>query len=85
MKLPLGVDFRPGAVIRVDKGSEVLLKYLRCTKEGCTVSRGIDDVYLRDMKRGQTLNVGFRVWGGKRVTVVKATLRGFSRALKSLH
>ena len=58
MKLPLGVDLRPGAVIRVDKGSEVLLKYLRCTKEGCTVSRGIDDVYLRDMKRGQTLNVG---------------------------
>ena len=85
MELPLGVDLRPGAVIRVDKGSEISLKYLRCSKDGCTVSREIDDVYLRDMKRGQTLNVGFRVWGGKRVTVVKATLRGFSRALKSLH
>ncbi len=84
MKLPLGVDLRPGAIVRVDKHAEISLKFQRCTKEGCTVSRKIDDIYIREMRRGSRLNIGFRVWGANKLTVVQATLNGFSRALNSV-
>ena len=41
--LPLGVDLRPGAVIKVDKEPEIALEYLKCTGNGCIIGRFLDD------------------------------------------
>ena len=84
MNLPLGVDLRPGAVIRVDEGPETNLPYLQCTNAGCAVSRQIDNDFLGSMKRGNELFVGFRSWGLADTTVVSVSLMGFSRAFAAL-
>ncbi len=38
MKLPLGVDLRPGMVLRVDSHEEIKAPYLRCTNAGWHIS-----------------------------------------------
>ena len=41
MRLPLGVDLRPGMVLRVDNYEEIKAPYLRCTNAGCAVQVGL--------------------------------------------
>ncbi len=84
IRMPLGVDLRPGAIMRIDKGPETRLVYLQCTNAGCDASLPIDSKNLKALKAGNTLNVGFRPWGRTRVTVVKASLKGFTKAFRGL-
>lgn len=64
--LPLGVDLRPGAVIKVDRGADIPLRYLKCTAAGCRADVPIDDALLNAMETGRRLFVGFLPWGGDR-------------------
>jgi len=76
--LPLGVDLRPGAVIRIDKRPEIPLPYLKCTADGCTVGRVLDNGLLQAMKEGRRIFVGFRPWGGTKPNIIPASLNGFA-------
>ncbi len=82
--MPLGVDLRPGAVLSIDKGQETKLVYLQCTNAGCDASLRLNPQMVRTLKAGNVINVGFRGWGQTKVTVVKASLKGFSRAFGRL-
>jgi len=84
ISLPLGVDLRPGAVLKVDKGKDIPVQYLRCTQAGCDASLKLDDTYLKALKAGNNLLVGFRPWGSGKTTVLKASLTGFSKVFKGL-
>ena len=84
MNLPLGVDLRPGAVIRIDEDDEIPLPYLQCLADGCAISTVIDEELLQKMKLGNQLFVGFRPWGTTEITIVPASLIGFSRAFTSI-
>ena len=35
VQMPMGVDLRPGAVLKVDQGADIPIQYLRCTEAGC--------------------------------------------------
>ena len=76
--LPLGVDLRPGAVIRIDKRPEIPLPYLKCTGDGCTVGRVLDNGLLQAMMEGRRIFVGFRPWGGSKPNIIPASLNGFA-------
>ena len=84
IQMPLGLDLRPGAVVRVDEGEERPLPFLQCTTAGCDASLRLDPPILDSLKAGQKFLVGFRPWGQTQTTVVEASLTGFTKAFSSL-
>ena len=84
MKLPLGVDLRPGMVLRVDNHAQVLAPYLRCTNAGCEVQVELTAELVAQLKKGLKLQVGTRPFGSSKVMVIEASLNGFTRAFNSL-
>mgnify|MGYP001407910500 CR=1 FL=1 len=84
IQMPLGVDLRRGAVLRVDKGKEISVQYLRCSKSGCDASLKLDSEILKALKAGNGLLVGFLPWGANKTTAVNASLKGFTKAFKAI-
>jgi invasion protein IalB len=84
LQMPLGVDLRPGAVMRIDEGPETPLEFLRCTESGCDASARVTPDLLAQMRAGAVLRVGFRPWGSEQVTAVDASLMGFTAAFSQL-
>ena len=84
IQMPLGVDLRRGAVLKVDKGKGIPLQYLRCTKSGCDASLKLDSRFIKTLKAGNGLLVGFLPWGGNKIAAVNASLKGFTKAFKTL-
>ena len=84
MNLRLGVDLRPGAVVKVDSGVEIALPYLQCVNEGCAISTILDETLLPQLQQGKQLLVGFRAWGNTDTTVIPASLIGFTKAFNTL-
>ena len=84
IQMPLGVDLRRGAVLKVDKGKEIPVRYLRCTNNGCDASLKLDSKFLKALKAGNNLFVGFLPWGGNKNTAVNASLKGFNKAFNTL-
>ena len=84
MKLPLGVDLRPGMVLRVDNHAEVKAPYLRCTNAGCQVQVELTAELVAQLKNGLKLQVGVRFFGSSKTVVIEASLKGFTRAFNSL-
>ena len=84
IQMPLGVDLRRGAVLRVDKGKEIPVQFLRCTNSGCDASLKLDSGILKALKAGNGLLVGFLAWGANKTTVVTASLKGFTKAVKAI-
>ena len=84
MNLPLGIDLRPGAVVKIDEGPERTFQFLQCVNDGCAISTLIDDVLLEEMRKGTQIFVGFRAWGNSDTTVIPASLIGFTRAFNSI-
>lgn len=84
LQMPLGVDLRPGGVMRVDEESETSLEFLRCTEAGCDASARVTPELLEQMRAGTVLRVGFRPWGSEQVTAVEASLIGFTTAFAQL-
>lgn len=80
MDMPLGVDLRPGMVLRVDNRKEMTAPYLRCTGEGCTSRIALTPPVLAMLRRGSKLHVGFRPFSSNQTLVVDASLIGFSKA-----
>lgn len=84
LQMPLGVDLRAGAVMRVDEESETALEFLRCTEAGCDSSARVTPELLAQLRAGGVLQVGFRPWGSEQVTAVEASLIGFTAAFGQL-
>lgn len=84
IQMPLGVDLRPGAVLRVDEGQEIRLPYLQCTGAGCDASLPLDSKLLKSFEAGKSIRVGFRAWGAEDVNVVEASLIGFTQAFNGI-
>ncbi len=84
MQLPLGVDLQAGMVLQIDQSPEMKAPFSKCTKAGCEVQSLLTEALLTDLKKGNTLKVGFRPFGISRTMVVKADLNGFTRAFSWL-
>ena len=84
MQLPLGVDLGAGMVLQIDQSPEMKAPFSKCTKAGCEVHSLLTEALLADLKKGNTLKVGFRPFGVERLMVVKADLVGFTRAFSWL-
>ena len=84
MRLPLGVDLRPGMVLRVDNHEEIKAPYLRCTNAGCEVQVELTAELVAQLKGGLKLQVGIRPFGSSQTVVIDASLEGFTRAFNRL-
>ena len=84
MKLPLGVDLRPGMVLRIDNHEEVKAPYLRCTNDGCEVQVELTAELVAQLKKGQKLQIGVRPFGSSQLIIIDASLIGFTRAFNRL-
>ena len=84
IQVPMGVDLRPGLVFQIDRAKEMQLQFLRCTTQGCDASVRLKKNILRRLKVGNELKVGFRQWGATKVSVVSASLKGFTAALSQI-
>ena len=84
VQMPMGVDLRPGAVLKVDQGADIPIQYLRCTEAGCDASIQLQPALLQALQAGKELFVGFRAWGSEETTVLSASLIGFSKAYAAL-
>ncbi len=84
IQMPLGVDLRSGTVIRVGDNKEIKLPFLRCTTRGCDASLQLDPKFLRSLLASSTLHVGFRGWGHKKITVIAASLAGFTTTFSKI-
>ena len=84
MRLPLGVDLRPGMVLRVDNHEEIKAPYLRCTNAGCEVQVELTAELVAQLKKGLKLQVGVRPFGSLKTVVIDVSLKGFTRAFNRL-
>lgn len=84
MQMPLGVDLRAGAVMKVDDGAEKQLDFAQCTRAGCETVVPLADALLKEMRAGKNLVVGFRPLGVNKVSALQVSLNGFSSAFKKL-
>jgi invasion protein IalB len=84
LQLPMGIDLRPGMVLKIDAGNEIQLPFLRCTAAGCDASILLKSKILKNMKGGKEIKVGFRPWGANKVSVVSASLKGFTAAFSAI-
>ena len=84
VQMPLGLDLRVGAVLRIDQGKELQMPFLQCTVAGCDGSLPLDSTLLAAFKAGSMLKVGFRPWGTSTVSAVDASLSGFTRLFESI-
>lgn len=85
VQMPLGVDLRPGAVLKVDEGKDIPLEFLQCTASGCDASLVLDASLLRSFRLGNRLLIGFRPMSTSKTVVVEASLKGFTKALRQLN
>lgn len=84
MRLPLGVDLRPGMVLKIDGHEEIKAPYLRCTNAGCDVQVELTAELIAQLKGGLKLRVGFRPFGSSKTVAVDASLKGFTKAFNRL-
>ncbi len=79
---PFGVDLRAGIALRVDEGDEVKGSFMTCLSDGCQSITEIDEKLLAQIRKGKTLKVGFRSWGGgDKTLVVEVPLEGAAQAI----
>ena len=53
VRVPLGVDLRQGAILKVDDYPEVHLRYHQCTNSGCDASLRITPESKEGLKKGR--------------------------------
>ncbi len=84
LQLPLGLDLRPGAVLRIDETEEIKLQYLQCTVNGCETSLRLSPALIDQLKRGKHIFIGVRPWGTETTTVITVSLLGFTASFEAL-
>lgn len=84
MVLPLGVDLRPGVVVRIDQAEEQSFNFVTCLADGCVVLLPLQDKLLSALRAGSKLKVGFRPFSSDQTLVVELSLSGFTKASKSV-
>jgi invasion protein IalB len=84
IQVPMGVDLRAGTAFQIDESKEISLPFLRCTTQGCDASVRLKSEILRNMKAGNEFKVGFRRWGDPKISVISASLKGFTAAFSAI-
>jgi invasion protein IalB len=80
LKLPFGLDLRPGIVTRVDEADEEKFPFVTCMPDGCIAVMPMTKDRLAMFKKGSKLTVGFRPLGNEKTVAVEASLSGFTAA-----
>lgn len=83
MTMPLGIYLPAGAKVRVDEGISRDLTFERCEAVGCKAGFPVQGAILKEFTEGLNAYVTFSDMRRKALTI-KASLRGFSAALKAL-
>ena len=78
LKLPFGIDLRPGIVTRVDEADEEKFPFVTCMPDGCIAVMPMTKDRLAMFKKGSKLTVGFRPLGNEKTVAVEASLSGFT-------
>lgn len=82
--LPLGVDLRPGIVLRIDEHPEFPQSFVTCLQDGCISAFLLNELHLQHLKTGSALKLGLRPFNSEQTLVFELSLRGFTRATQAL-
>jgi len=80
LKLPFGLDLRPGIVTRVDLADEEKFQFVTCMPDGCIAVMPMTRERQVAFEKGAKLAVGFRPLGNEKTVAVEASLSGFTSA-----
>ena len=84
IRVPLGVDVRPGLVTQVDDGEEQNASYTVCTDAGCNVLMIPTEEQLSAWRNGSVIRVGYRAFGTTDAVVLEGSLLGFTAASEAV-
>ncbi len=77
---PLGVDLRPGIVIRIDDSREQHFSFTTCVSDGCVALLPLNSELYAGMKAGKVMKAGFRPFTSEQTLVAELSLSGFTKA-----
>lgn len=77
---PLGVDLRPGIVIRIDDSQEQHFSFTTCVSDGCVALLPLNSELYAGMKAGKVMKAGFRPFTSEQTLVAELSLSGFTKA-----
>jgi len=80
LKLPFGLDLRPGIVTRVDAAAEEKFQFVTCMPDGCIAVMPMTEQRAAAFFKGAKLTVGFRPLGDTKTVALEASLLGFKLA-----
>lgn len=81
--LPLGLDIPRGVQADIDDRVKLILRIETCVPSGCIARTPLDKKAVDSLKRGNRLNVGFRMQGGTETLFLPGSLTGISSGLAS--
>jgi len=85
MKLPLNVDLRKKAAIKLDNKKLGNLEYTHCLVDGCMTSVMLNDTKVIDsFKKGKTMTVTVGVYGATQNVNIEFPLKNFSKSYTKL-
>ena len=81
---PMGVDLRPGLIVRIGKNFNGKATFLRCTKQGCETNMLISPQIRKAMEVSESMKLQFVVYGTQNPNVVELSLMGFKKKFAKL-
>mgnify|MGYP001162555591 FL=1 len=83
--LPLNVDLKKQPLIQIDKKNVLNIPFTHCnTRDGCVTQIAINDKVIELFKSGKELTLVMAPYGSKDNMSINLSLKGFSKAYKSL-
>ncbi|MDQ0534953.1 invasion associated locus B family protein [Azospirillum picis] len=82
--LPLGIDLRAGAALRIDDGAPLALALQQCLQEGCIANMALDDKALNALRKSKGAQILLRPYNGQQTVAIPVSTKGITDGLAAL-
>ena len=85
VQLPLDIDLREKPLMAIDNKQIANLNFLHCNHiDGCKTTLTINDKIVELLKKGENIQVLFKIFGKKNNFMIKIPLKGFTKSYKKI-
>lgn len=85
IQLPLDIDLRDKPLLAIDNKQIANLNFLHCNHiDGCKTTLTINDKIVELLKKGENIQVLFKIFGKKNNFMIKIPLKGFTKSYKKI-
>ena len=82
--LPLGVDLRAGAALRVDDGTPMALTFQQCLQDGCVANMALDDKTVAALKKSKKAQIDLKPYNGAQAMAITVSTKGITDGIAYL-